>query len=146
MRSIPIPTIKALHIWANKLATSITAGSILILQGPLGAGKTTFTKAFAKALGVHAALRSPTFTLMHVYKIPKSKISGLNYLVHADAYRIEDPKAWHDIGLTEWLDRNDAIVVVEWGEKIKPLLRGKKIITLRFQHGEKETERIITLR
>lgn len=129
------------------LLPTLKGGDIIIFQGPLGAGKTTFVKSLAKALGIKQIIKSPTFTLMNVYKIPHSKSTthNLKFLIHCDAYRIDDPVAWHDIGLTEWSNRDDALVLIEWGEKIKTLLKGHHYKTLLFQHGKTESERIITI-
>ncbi len=132
MPKVSIPNLKDTAAFAKKFARHISGGDMVMLEGNLGAGKTTFVKALAKALGVTSRIRSPSFTLLHVYKTSDKK-SEIRYLVHADAYRIDSPEAWHDIGLTEWFGRRDAIVCVEWGEKIKPLLKGKKFWHLKFK-------------
>jgi tRNA threonylcarbamoyladenosine biosynthesis protein TsaE len=83
-------------------------GSLLLLEGPLGAGKTTFVSLLARELGSSAAVSSPTYTLIHEYPTPQ----GL--LVHVDAYRLPDVQALLDLGFDEYLDRA-RLVVVEWG-------------------------------
>lgn len=132
MNILSITTITDLQSAAKKLAQQFRPGAIVVLQGNLGAGKTTFTKALAKELNIQSRVRSPSFTLLHVYKTPDKK-SPIQYLVHADAYRIESPEAWHDIGLTEWFGRKDALICIEWGEKLKSLLKGKKYWHLKFK-------------
>lgn len=93
---------------ARMLAASLPEGALLLLQGPLGAGKTTLVQAIAEAAGSTAAVTSPTYTLIHEYPTPR----GL--LVHIDAYRLPDAGALFDLGLEDYLDRA-WLVVVEWG-------------------------------
>jgi tRNA threonylcarbamoyladenosine biosynthesis protein TsaE len=82
---------------------------LLILSGPLGAGKTTLTQAIAKVLESDAVVSSPTYTLIHEYPTPQ----GL--LVHIDAYRLPSVEALLGLGLEDYLERA-RLVVVEWGE------------------------------
>lgn len=137
---------KETEAFANKFASSLKGGEVILLIGELGAGKTTFTRALAHALGVRGRIKSPTFVLMHIHKsIKASKHKSIKTLVHCDAYRV-NARALHEIGLMDFLGRPDTIVIVEWGEKIKPLLKGRQYMTIKFQHGKNENERIIRLR
>jgi tRNA threonylcarbamoyladenosine biosynthesis protein TsaE len=88
---------------------SAPQGALIILTGPLGAGKTTLVQALAKALGSDAQVSSPTYTLIHEY--PTSQ----GTLVHIDAYRLPSTDALLDLGLEDYLERSK-LVVVEWGE------------------------------
>lgn len=87
------------------------AGSLLLLSGPLGAGKTTFTQLLATELGSLAAVTSPTYTLVHEYPTP----AGL--LIHIDAYRLPSAQALPGLGLDDYLERS-RLVVVEWGAEL----------------------------
>lgn len=145
--------------FAKKFARTLKGGETILLIGDLGAGKTTFTRALARALGIKAKIKSPTFTLMHVYrpknketKAPKNKrvppflrSSVLRYLVHCDAYRISRARDLAEIGLMDFIGRPDTVVVVEWGEKIKPLLKKIPTVSLTFSHGKTKNARTIVM-
>ena len=85
------------------------AGDVLLLEGPLGAGKTVFVQGLASGLDVAASVRSPTFVLVTEY-------AGRVPLVHVDLYRIESGRALDGLGLDERED--DAVLAVEWGERL----------------------------
>ena len=95
---------------AGRVASSLRPGDVVLLIGDLGAGKTTFAKALAKALGVSEPVTSPTFTLMRHYPLP-----GGPTLLHLDAYRLDGPAGLDELGLSELLD-DGAIAVIEWGD------------------------------
>jgi tRNA threonylcarbamoyladenosine biosynthesis protein TsaE len=101
---------------AAAVAGILEPGDLLVLGGPLGAGKTTFTKALAAALGVGEVVTSPTFTLVRTYRTAR----GWD-LVHADLYRIEHLSEAVDLGLPELLDYG-AVAAVEWGQRALPAL------------------------
>ena len=85
-------------------------GGHIHLKGDLGAGKTSFARAFLRAMGVTGRIKSPTYTLLESYKV-----SSL-YLYHFDFYRFSDTNEWQDAGFRENL-LEDAIVLIEWAEK-----------------------------
>ncbi|MDM7884506.1 tRNA (adenosine(37)-N6)-threonylcarbamoyltransferase complex ATPase subunit type 1 TsaE [Curtobacterium sp. RHCKG23] len=89
-----------------RLAAVLHAGDLVVLTGPLGAGKTTLTRGLGAALGARGQVSSPTFVLARTH--PTS--AGPD-LVHVDAYRLSDPVELDDLDL----DWDAAIVVVEWG-------------------------------
>lgn len=106
---------------AQAVAEVLEPGDFVLLQGGLGAGKTFFVRALARALGVPAdrAVTSPTFTLVQEYETSKGP------LVHADLYRLLDTDAFIDevlrLGLRE-RRADGAILVVEWGKSAVPVL------------------------
>ncbi|MBW6454996.1 MAG: tRNA (adenosine(37)-N6)-threonylcarbamoyltransferase complex ATPase subunit type 1 TsaE [Trueperaceae bacterium] len=107
-----LPDLAATRALALRTAAVLPRGQLLIVSGPLGAGKTTFVAALAAALGSDADVTSPTYTLVHEYPTPAGP------LVHVDAYRLAasaDVAAALD--LEAYLDRARA-VVVEWGERL----------------------------
>ncbi len=109
---------------ARTLLTHIPAGGLLLLVGPLGAGKTTLVQALGRALGSAAQISSPTYTLIHEYPTPE----GL--LVHIDAYRLPNAETLLDLGLEDYLERA-RLVAVEWGEALAPLF--PDALTLRLE-------------
>ncbi|WP_225049179.1 tRNA (adenosine(37)-N6)-threonylcarbamoyltransferase complex ATPase subunit type 1 TsaE [Lacticaseibacillus kribbianus] len=93
---------------AKALADQLRAGDVLLLDGDLGAGKTSFTKGLAAGLGIADYIKSPTFTIIREYQ------DGRLPLYHMDIYRLEDGGAG-DLGLEEYFE-GDGVSVVEWPE------------------------------
>lgn len=123
---------------AKELAARLRGGEVIALYGDLGAGKTTFAQALAKALGVKKRVQSPTFILMQEYRLPKRGTAKL--LLHADAYR-GDVAQFKAVGLTEYLRHPETIVLVEWADRIQELLP-KKVINVRLAHRGGDTRSI----
>ena len=96
---------------AAAIARLSRPGDMIVLVGEMGAGKTAFTQGFAKALGIHEPVTSPTYTLVHTYE------SGSVALHHADLYRLEHTTEVDDLALAELLD-DRSIMVVEWGDVV----------------------------
>lgn len=103
---------------AEKYAQSINSPTVISLVGDLGAGKTTFTKGFAKGLGIKELVTSPTFTIMNDYK------SGRLSLYHFDMYRLNGKDEASNLGFDEYFDlrKLDGVVVCEWAENVLGLL------------------------
>lgn len=93
---------------AAVLGERLRPGGALLLEGDLGAGKTTFVQALARHYGVARPVTSPTFTLVNAYPLPDG-----GRLVHADLYRLAGPEGFYDLGLDEAAEEG-ARVVVEW--------------------------------
>jgi tRNA threonylcarbamoyladenosine biosynthesis protein TsaE len=101
-----IPDAEAMEGLGARLAALLAAGDLVVLDGPLGAGKTTLTRGLGAALGARGAVTSPTFVLAREHPT----VSGVP-LVHVDAYRLATARELDDLDL----DYDGAIVVVEWG-------------------------------
>ena len=100
---------QVLQTWAKeKVAPQLKAGDVLLLDGDLGAGKTSFTKGLAAGLGIDKPVKSPTFTIIREYQ------QGRLPLYHMDIYRLEDGGV-EDLGLEEYFE-GDGVSVVEWPE------------------------------
>ena len=89
--------------------------AFIALEGPLGAGKTTFARHLLHALGVGGRVKSPTYALHEPYELPGGKAS------HLDFYRLDDPHEWIDAGLREVFEQ-PGLKLVEWPEKAGGLL------------------------
>ncbi|MBT4209606.1 MAG: tRNA (adenosine(37)-N6)-threonylcarbamoyltransferase complex ATPase subunit type 1 TsaE [Candidatus Komeilibacteria bacterium] len=103
---------------ATKLATELKGGELLALSGNLGAGKTVFVQALAKALGIEENITSPTFVLMKIYDIEHQ---AANKFVHVDCYRLSTQEDLFEIGLGDYLNYDNIIVAIEWADKIANL-------------------------
>lgn len=133
MRQIIIKSEKDTQAFAKQLAKSLKGGEIIALEGDLGAGKTTMTQYIAKAFGIKENVTSPTFVLMKVYKV-KSRTSKVGELVHVDCYRLDDAQELFYLGIEEYMNNNDAIVIIEWADKIKDYLNEfKKVIWINIK-------------
>ena len=99
------------------LARELAPGSVVLLDGDLGAGKTVFSRGFARGLGVTEPVSSPTYTIVQEYELP-----GGGRLYHMDLYRIADEHAALGFGVDEFLNEPGAISLVEWPERIRGLL------------------------
>lgn len=108
-------------------------GMILVLEGPLGAGKTSFLQGFAQGLGVTGVVNSPTFTLIKEYwgRLP---------FFHFDLYRLEEAEELWDLGFDEYMSKG-GVCALEWGERVVELLP-KEYILLRFSYAG-ENQRLI---
>ncbi|HEX2679234.1 MAG TPA: tRNA (adenosine(37)-N6)-threonylcarbamoyltransferase complex ATPase subunit type 1 TsaE, partial [Polyangiales bacterium] len=96
---------------AKLLAAALTPGDLVVLEGDLGAGKTFLVQALARQLGVPAdvPVTSPTFELVH-------ELPGRIPIVHADLYRLPTGASIDELGITPRIG-NDAVVLVEWGDR-----------------------------
>ena len=97
------------------LAGRLGAGDIVLLSGDLGAGKTTLTQGIARGLGVEGAVQSPTFTLVAEYDAPR--IGSGAQLIHIDLYRLEGAADLDSVGLDEYLEQSESVVVIEWPDR-----------------------------
>ena len=98
----------------HRLAALLPNGSVTLLQGDLGAGKTTLVRGVAEALGITEKITSPTFNIMKLY------LKGTKVLVHIDAYRLEDRN--EDIGLDEYIGTERGLTFIEWPDYIANLI------------------------
>ena len=117
---------------------------ILALEGELGSGKTTFIQGLARALGIREKVQSPTFVLMRWYRLPRARRGGFRHLVHVDAYRLESLGQARHLGLKDTFRDCDAIVVIEWADRIRKLVP-KNAIWIVFAHKGRN-KRLITVK
>jgi tRNA threonylcarbamoyladenosine biosynthesis protein TsaE len=125
---------------AAVLAGHAAPGRLVILTGVLGAGKTTFVKAYAAALGVGDVVTSPTYTLVHHYRCGPGAPVGV--LLHADLWRLRDADELADLALDELLD-DGAAAIVEWGERFD-VASGRDHLVVSFEVLDEHT-RVLTV-
>lgn len=116
MEEIICNSIEETYLFANEFIKRITPPCVITLRGDLGAGKTAFTKAIAKALGIKEIVTSPTFTLMNEYT------DGKYPLYHFDMYRIENPEDVYELGFYDYFNSKDAIIMCEWPDVVDKIL------------------------
>jgi len=117
----------------RRLAETLQPGSVVLLVGDLGAGKTALVRGLAEGLGVaREEVSSPTFTLMQEYR------DGRVPLIHVDLYRLNDPREIDELGLEEL--GLDSVLAIEWAEKLPRPIDGA--IEVRIDHGDGDTRRL----
>jgi len=116
---LPSDGLAATQRIARALAAVVGPGDVIVLNGDLGAGKTTFTQGFAAGLGVTEPVTSPTFTLVQEYV-------GAHRLHHLDLYRLSGPDEVQDLALDELLD-DGGITIIEWGDRMAAQLPADRL-------------------
>ena len=138
--SAVVPDREAMHEFGAELARALRPGDLVVLTGPLGAGKTTLVQGLAQGLGVRGAVTSPTFVIARVHP---STVGG-PALVHADAYRLGSALELDDLDLDASLP--DSVTVVEWGEGLVESLADDRLeIRITRSSGDEDENRTVDL-
>ena len=124
----------------ESLAAVLRAGDVVLLQGDLGAGKTTLTQGVAKGLGIADYVQSPTFILVAEYDGRAADGTPLR-LYHLDLYRLEGMGDLESIGFEDYLEPRDGVSVVEWPERAGGELP-ERYVLVRLEQGEGDRRRI----
>lgn len=98
---------------AQSLAVGLRAGHVVLLDGDLGAGKTTFISHLCASLGVAQQVSSPTYTISNLYNAPAFSV------FHIDAYRMKGAREFYLLGLDEYFD--ESLLLIEWGQRVENL-------------------------
>ena len=125
--------------FATALAKKLAPGSLVTLQGDLGAGKTVFARGFARGLGITEPVSSPTYTIVQEYPLPAG-----GRLYHMDLYRITSPESALAFGVDEFFDDTASFSLIEWPERAGDLIPDNAI-SVTITHLN-ETERKIDVR
>ncbi len=116
-----------------RLAALLRPGDVIVLSGPLGAGKTLFTGGIAAGLGVEEPVTSPSFVLSREY------LSGFLPLIHADIYRLSSRNEFDDLDLVA--QASEGVLVIEWGDAVEPILPPDHL-RVDFEVGDAEARNI----
>jgi tRNA threonylcarbamoyladenosine biosynthesis protein TsaE len=136
--TLHLPDLAATGRLAARLAPRLRPGDAVLLEGPLGAGKSAFARALLRALAGDPGLEvpSPSFTLVQTYALP-----GGWEAHHYDLYRLSGPAEVAELG---WDEARDGLVIVEWPERLGGL-RPEGALTVRLAQGGTEEERVAVL-
>jgi tRNA threonylcarbamoyladenosine biosynthesis protein TsaE len=133
---IEVNGLSAMHELGARIGKSLHAGDLVLLSGPLGAGKTALTQGIGLALGIEN-ITSPTFVISRIHpgKIP---------LVHVDAYRLQGDSTaiFDDLDLESYLPT--CITVVEWGEGLADRL-ADQFLEIQIEFGESDDQRLVSI-
>lgn len=133
MISKSVSTADEMRTFAAEFAQSLKAGDVVILSGPLGAGKTTFTQGLAEGLGVRGPITSPTFVISRIHP----SLTDGPALIHVDAYRVNSLREVDDLDLDS--DLAHSVLVAEWGEgKIDALVAPTYLVEINRSEGDDE--------
>ena len=128
----------------ERLGRELRAGDVVVLSGPLGAGKTVLAKGIAAAMDVDGPVTSPTFVLARLHR---ARRSGAPAMVHVDVYRLLDHAAADLLAELDSLDLDtdldDAVVVVEWGEGLAERLSDRHL-DIRLERSDEDEMRTAT--
>ncbi|GLY52291.1 tRNA (adenosine(37)-N6)-threonylcarbamoyltransferase complex ATPase subunit type 1 TsaE [Lentzea sp. NBRC 102530] len=130
MKTVELPLVEDTEEFGRKLGELVRAGDLLLLAGPLGAGKTAFVRGLARGMGVQGRVSSPTFVVARVHEPAEGRSVRL---VHVDAYRLGGHlDELDDLDLDT--DLVDAVVAVEWGEGVAERLNDDHLL-IRLERG-----------
>ena len=133
---VDVPTADEMRGLGRRLAADLRAGDLLVLSGPLGAGKTTLVQGIGEGLGVRGPVTSPTFVIARVHP----SVRGGPALVHADAYRLGGVAEIDDLDLDS--DAASSVTAVEWGEGLAEGLSEDRLEVSIELTGDRRTVRI----
>ena len=135
-KEIFVNSVEAMHELGQNIGNQLEVGDLILLSGPLGAGKTALTQGIGQALGIKE-ITSPTFVISRIH-------NGRIRLVHVDAYRLQGESAalFDDLDLESYLPTS--VTVVEWGEGLADRF-SDEFLEIRISYGSGESDRIVNV-
>lgn len=121
MKHIILKTPEDTEMMAEKIGSGVRAPMNIYLEGPLGAGKTTFVRGFLRGLGYEGVVKSPTYTLVEMYELNEF------VFLHADLYRIKDPIELENMGFRDYFNVN-TVALIEWASHAQGWLPAPDIL------------------
>ncbi|WP_227998606.1 tRNA (adenosine(37)-N6)-threonylcarbamoyltransferase complex ATPase subunit type 1 TsaE [Nocardia australiensis] len=137
-----LPKVEDTEAFGRELATELRAGDLVVLDGPLGAGKTALTRGIAAGLGVRGRVSSPTFIIARQHRAGQREGAEPVPLVHVDAYRLGGDLDELD-ALDLDTDLHHAVVVVEWGSGVVEHLAERHLYVLLSREPDSEVRTAI---
>lgn len=138
-----INSIEELKQWIKKnIIPQITPKTVVLLDGPMGVGKTQLVKIFCEQFGCDQEVSSPTFAIIQEYP------SAIGVIHHVDLYRIEDLEELENTGFWEIFNKSKGVIFIEWPQKIDPtriksyLSQGWKIMQVKYEFESNDTRKI----
>lgn len=128
---------------ANSFAASLRAGDVVLLDGDLGSGKTTFVQAVLESFGYKDPVRSPTFSIMNTYPVEYKKIRTI---YHLDLYRIEDANELDQLGLEDIFNDQNSVVFIEWPRSEVEQFIGEEYHRIKFEYIDLNTRKITNIK
>ena len=139
-RSYQISSVEEWDQVVKDMMHKLHAPMIITLSGLLGAGKTTFVQHLACALGIQERPRSPTFSLLRTYVLPRAH-GSIKRLVHIDAYRLEKRSDVYALDLESELAEPGTILAIEWPEQIEEIIKACQVPIVKITIEMEGTER-----
>jgi tRNA threonylcarbamoyladenosine biosynthesis protein TsaE len=136
MVQIHVRNLAGTHAVAAAVAALARPGDVVILAGEMGAGKTAFAQGFGRAIGITEPITSPTFTLVHSYRVGKVMMH------HADLYRLSTQHEVADLALAELVEK-DGILLVEWGDVVESSFGEHLLVRLDHDPDDEEARGIV---
>ena len=132
MPAVDLSDEAATTAFAARISALAATGDIIALKGDLGSGKTTFARGFIRARGGIEEVPSPTFTLVQIYEL------GSAAVWHFDLYRVKSPEEAWELGIEDAFA--EGISLIEWPERLGPLLPGRRL-EIEFMFGDRPEAR-----
>ena len=125
---------------AQEIADLLSRAEVVLFEGEMGAGKTTFIKSLVAILGSADTVTSPTYSLVNKYLIDV-QTPNKKYIYHLDLFRLKSMDEVIDMGVEEIIDSGE-IVLIEWGELIEPLYNQLNVIKLFFLKNDENSRKL----
>jgi len=134
---IALPGLAAMQAFGSAIADRVRPGDVVALSGGLGAGKTTLARAILAALGHEGEVPSPSFSIVELYEPPQVRLP----MVHADFYRLADPREAEGIGLDDY--REGAVLLAEWPEHAGGFAHEPACLSISLETAEEGRQAIV---